>query len=92
MGGQSTHLAGITGVSMADKEFSMERRYITIKLSDVARYLAPMQKEILDDICELIDIGRQADNRPPLKSVVIEADWPCYEDAQRLVEDMSDKK
>jgi len=70
----------------------MERqiRYIVIKLTDVDKYLSDSEKDKLDAVCASISDGRAIDNKPDMEAVVVEEDWPMYEQTWKAIEDWVD--
>ena len=64
---------------MKDKRF--ENRYLTLKLSDVKKYLTRDQQEQLEDLSNAIADGRKADGKQQIEGIFIERDWPEYQSA-----------
>ena len=69
-----------------------EERYTVIKISDMVKYL---DSEDMADISALLRIitkinrGRLNDFRGILKAVVVESDWPMYNDVWKQIEEAS---
>ena len=63
-----------------------ENRYFVLKLSDIDKYLSDVEKETLSTISSSIAVGRSIDNKPDLKCVVVEHDWPEYEPTWGAIE------
>ena len=72
----------------------MERefRYWVIKHTDVRKYLTNFETNILVDILSKLEGCRMQDGRKPLKSAVIESDWPEYEPVWKMIEDRVDQE
>ena len=68
-------------------EFEREERYIVIKLKDVDNYLDDNYKDKLVAVCNEIADFRSLDNQEPLNCVVIEDDWPMYEDTWKAIQE-----
>ena len=66
-------------------EFKRESRYLVLKLSDVEAALDDRQKGMLEGLTLTVDSHRISEGKSPLRAVVIEADWPIYEQAWELV-------
>lgn len=64
---------------MKDKRF--EHRHMTLKLSDVKKYLTRDQQEQLEDLSNAIADGRKADGKQQVEGIFIERDWPEYQSA-----------
>lgn len=63
---------------MGVDKFELEQRYIVLKRKDLS-YLTSSQRLTLEDIGNLHNMKREAeDRRPELSCVVIESDWPEY--------------
>lgn len=67
-------------------DFKRETRYIVIKGTDIDRYLSVSQKSALASICSKICQGRRDDDRRELKAVVVESDWPEYNEVWKMIE------
>lgn len=57
-----------------------ENRYLVIKRSDIEKHLNESDKDNLDVICDLIKEGRERDNKTKLTCIVVESDWPEYDE------------
>ncbi len=69
------------------KQFQKEDRYLVIKRSDIKKYLNKFNQDWLLDIAEGISRGRIiTEDKPPLECVVVEHDWPIYDDVWKMVE------
>jgi len=69
------------------KEFKREHRYLVLKLKDVDPALSSLEKNILNLILNKVAEYRDFIGKPPLKSLVIEEDWPEYEKAWKAIEE-----
>lgn len=56
----------------------LENRYLVLKLSDIAKYISFNDRMTLASIAQSIEHHRHDEERPPLKCIVIESDWPEY--------------
>lgn len=70
----------------AKTEFTRERRYIVIKLSDVKIALSVAEQRELESLCKFVLSGRQMRGKPDLQCVVVESDWPEYEPTWKAIE------
>lgn len=61
-------------------EFTHERRYVVIKVSDLDAYVPAETLQQLIQVQQTIDALRVRDGKKPLDCVVIEHDWPEYAD------------
>ncbi len=66
---------------MAEKE----QRYIVLEGKDVREYLTDFERRDLVEICRAIQAGRRDANKPQLECVVVEADWPMYNETWEKV-------
>ena len=70
------------------KECKKEQRYIVIKVKDLdAAKLSPREKTDLYDILFKINIARKVSGKDPLNCVVVESDWPEYENTWKSIEE-----
>lgn len=58
--------------------FKHEERYVVLKLKDLDA-LTTSEAEALYCICTKVLNHRKAQHKPPLRTVVVEQDWPEYE-------------
>lgn len=63
-----------------------EKRYVVFKISDIEKYLPKDVKFQLGLIAKGITHNRGVDGRPPLDCVVVEHDWPMYEQTWTSIE------
>ena len=73
-----------------------EDRYIVIKRSDLKAALAQKllgsdDAWVLDDILHAIRKVRRQRNKGELKAVVVESDWPIYEEVWEMLEESVDE-
>lgn len=66
-------------------EFERELRYYVAKRKDVERYLSPTEQQILNLLLNKVAIGRSTDKKEVLRSVVVESDWPEYEQVWDMI-------
>lgn len=64
-----------------------ENRYLVFKMSDVENYLDVGDMFDLEKVSDFISACRTMDDKPPLKCVVVEDDWPEYEIVWGMIED-----
>ncbi len=62
-----------------------ENRYIVIKAKDADKYLNDLEKDKLAAVCASINDGRAIDNKPEVECVVVESDWPEYDQTWRAI-------
>jgi len=67
-------------------EFIREVRYLVMKHKDINKYLSNAEKEQLMSIAKKITAGRSNDNKPVIDCVVVEHDWPEYEQTWAAIE------
>lgn len=67
--------------------FEREKKYVVLKKRDIYKYLSDKQLGRLHKICRSIEEGRAADGRKPIDCVIVENDWPMYEDTWKSIED-----
>lgn len=67
-------------------EFKREERYLVFKLSDVEEHFTPSERQQLARLAEVQRVGRSESGKPLLECVVIEADWPEYEQTWNAIE------
>jgi hypothetical protein len=68
------------------QKFEREDRYLVIKRKDFAATLTKTETEILDALLWKIEKYRLNRGKPALKCVVVEADWPEYEQTWAAIE------
>ena len=66
--------------------FVREERYTVLKHVDVTEALDADEAELLIYLEEKIAHYRQMNDKPPLKCVVVESDWPEYEPTWQAIE------
>lgn len=67
-------------------DFEREDRYLVMKRSDIEKYLPVDRKKLLDFIASNIRDGITFDGKEPLQCVVVEHDWPEYEQTWAAIE------
>lgn len=79
-------------------KFERENRYLVIKLSDLlaAESNGHIDEEdmdfLMDELPIIIDRQRKRRGKKPLECVVVESDWPMYEDTWKVIEKWVDDK
>ncbi|MFV1476110.1 hypothetical protein [Serratia marcescens] len=63
-----------------------EDRYLVIKFKDAIEALTVEQREELRCICLAVTAHRLDNGKPPLDAVVVESDWPEYEQVWEMIE------
>ncbi|WRQ13084.1 hypothetical protein [Vibrio phage vB_VpM-pA2SJ1] len=66
--------------------FEKEDRYLVIKRSDIDLSLDSEMKQNLFYLSQLVEAERHSFGKPPLECVVVESDWPIYDDVWKMVE------
>ena len=64
---------------MKDKRF--ENRYLVLKHADVKQYLTRDQREAMEDLTDIVILGRVAEGRGVTEGIFIANDWPEYQSA-----------
>lgn len=62
-----------------------ENRYLIFKRKDIHKYLNVVEGMQLLNLDSKVTCARVADDRPVLQAVVVEEDWPEYEDVWRAI-------
>ncbi len=65
---------------MSYSEFVREDRYLVLKRSDIETGLDDEQKSILFHLAQIVGCERTSKGKPVLECVVVESDWPNYEE------------
>lgn len=63
-----------------------EKRYVVLKVKDVASYLTEDEQAQLDDLCRKISRNRLLEGKESLQCVVVESDWPEYATTWQSIE------
>lgn len=71
--------------------FSLERRYIVIKLGD-ARNLSAYYQDQLTNILGIIEQERAVRGKDPLRGIFINSEWPEYEPTVKLLAERIEKE
>lgn len=69
--------------------YQRESRYAVIKFTDANQALSVSEREQLASLMEKVAAHRIEQGNGLLECVVIEADWPFYEDAWAAIEQMA---
>lgn len=64
---------------MKDKRF--ENRYLVLKHADVKQYLTRDQREAIEDLTDIVVLGRVAEGKGVIEGIFIANDWPEYQSA-----------
>lgn len=68
------------------KEFLRENRYLVLKHKDIEQYLTPLGRSELYSLADDVGVSRIMEGKPELKCVVIESDWPEYEEVWGMIQ------
>lgn len=63
-----------------------ENRYLVIKCKDAIEALTVEQREALSSIAIAVTAHRLNNGKQPLDAVVVESDWPEYEQVWGMIE------
>lgn len=69
-------------------EFKRENRYLVIKWRDAVSALGDRELEALQGLADAVSEHRKELEKPALECVVVESDWPIYEQAWALIKQM----
>ena len=72
-------------------KFKREPRYMVMKLSDVREVLTSVELSMLDQLRDKVDQHRKSVGKRSLKCLVVEDDWPEYEDTWKRIQYRSSK-
>ncbi len=61
-------------------EFKRERRYLVAKVRDVETALSDDEKRQLSALMGKVEHHREQQGKSPLECVVVESDWPNYQE------------
>lgn len=73
-------------------DFIKEDRYIVFKIKDLKAFLSDEQKEQLDAISKTILEARRAQDRPDVDCVVVESDWPIYNQVWGMIKTIEEQR
>lgn len=68
------------------KEFIRENRYLVLKRKDIETFLSIHKQRQLFDLAEQVDDGRFSVGKPKLSTVVVEEDWPEFNQIWNSIE------
>lgn len=68
------------------REFQRELRYLVAKVRDVETALTDGEKQELAALLKKVEQYRTDSGKPPLECVVVESDWPNYEETWASVQ------
>ena len=63
-----------------------ENRYVVIKRKDIDKYLPDEMRRQLGFIIKAITHKRAIEDKKPIDCVVVESDWPMYEETWQEIE------
>lgn len=63
-----------------------ENRYIVFKIKDVEEFLSPTERLQLAKLATGLELDRANKCKRPLECVVVEDDWPEYEQVWDMIE------
>lgn len=67
------------------KEFKKENRFIVIKIKDMGCLSSEQEIQLSNILCA-IDLSRRSKGKNTLTCVVVEDDWPEYNDVWGIIE------
>lgn len=70
-------------------EFKRENRYWVLKLSDVEHLYYKEQNKLIR-LCNIVKSSRLERGKPKLECVVVESDWPIYEQVWDMVQRLAE--
>lgn len=77
------------GIKMVNK-FKREDRYVVFKISDLNKITLGFNEiSALGSIKHKINLLRAKENRRRLKCLIVESDWPMYEDVWKQIEEFA---
>ena len=82
-------LKRVSANQQSKPEFNREFRYIVIKISDAVAALSEIERIQLRNLILKIDKYRTDCHKGVMDCVVVESDWPIYEDVWSAIERMS---
>ncbi|MDW5511765.1 hypothetical protein [Serratia proteamaculans] len=72
--------------TLTTEQIEREKRYLVIKFKDAIAALTVEQREALSDIADAVTAYRLGNDKQPLEAVVVESDWPEYEQTWNMIE------
>ncbi|CAI1502083.1 Uncharacterised protein [Serratia grimesii] len=72
--------------TLTTEAMERESRYLVIQFKDASAALTAEQRRTLADIADAITAYRLGSDKQPLEAVVVEADWPEYEQVWNMIE------
>lgn len=69
-----------------------EDRYVVMKNTDIEEFLSDSDKLVLSAILCKIERFRDGKGKEPIKAVVVEHDWPEYEQVWKMIETRVDRE
>ncbi|UIW11511.1 MAG: hypothetical protein [Enterobacter phage ENC7] len=69
-----------------------EERYAVFKYADIDAALSDSDKLLLSAVVNKIDRYRKEQGKEPIKGVVVEHDWPEYEQVWKMIEERVDRE
>ena len=71
---------------MEKNNFIREIRYAVIKYKDIESYLTLAEQSILRTLLTKVSVERKKEGKEILSAVVVEYDWPEYEEVWKMIE------
>jgi len=62
-----------------------EMRYLVVKYKDMLKHLSADEQIALIELAKKVGAGRKADGKREMECVVVEHDWPEYEDVWAMI-------
>ena len=73
------------------QEFKRETRYVVLKIKDINSYLDAWHIRDLKELLKRVAEGRYRDGKPQFNAVVVEQDWPEFEQTWAAIESRMEK-
>lgn len=69
-----------------------EERYVVMKHADIDSALSDSDKLLLSAVLSKVERYRKEQHKEPLEAVVVEHDWPEYEQVWKMIETRVDRE
>lgn len=70
-------------------KFVRENRYLVAKVRDIESALSAEEQSQLSALINKVELNRSHRGKAPLECVVVESDWPNYQDTWNSIEALS---
>jgi hypothetical protein len=68
------------------RPFERQERYTVFKKKDIVEFLTAADRQTIEKIKEKLHRKRLAAGKKPLECVIVECDWPMYDEVWRMIE------